>query len=237
MSEKPQHSQENTSENLIYQKAYSEWSDRIGSAKTQAKNWRLACLLSLLLLVLLVIAMIAVLNLQKSYVYVAEIKPQDSIVNVKSLDTTYSPTQAQEEYFVSRFIKNIMSLPLDPIVLRDDWISAFSFVQGTAMSQLNNFMQAQNPFALVGKQTQTVTITQYNSVSDSSYEFNWRTETYDDNGKLIGSHLYNGIFTVVQGQQPRTQQELLDNPLGMRIEYFSISNESDTNLSNTNAKN
>ncbi len=210
-----------------YQKAYMDWSMRIGTSKLQAKNWRLACMLSLVLLVLLVIAMIAVLGLQKSYVYVAEVQPQDNIVNVRSLDQPYVPTQAQEEYFVAQFIENMMQLPLDPVILRNNWLKAYSVVQGNAQGQLNQYVQSQNPspFALVGKRTQTVAITQFNAVSDSSYEFNWRVTTYDNNGKLSGQTLYNGIFTVVQGVPPSNEQELLNNPLGLRIEYFSISNE------------
>lgn len=210
-----------------YRKAYMDWSMRIGTSKLQAKNWRLACMLSLFLLVLLVIAMIAVLSLQKSYVYVAEVQPQDNIVNVRSLDQPYIPSQAQEEYFVAQFIKNMMQLPLDPVVLRNNWLNAYSVVQGNAQAQLNQYVQSQSPspFALVGKQTRTVVITQFNAVSDSSYEFNWRVTTYDNNGKLNSQSLYNGIFTVVQGVAPSNEQELLNNPLGLRIEYFSISNE------------
>ncbi len=219
--------EKNPDHKKAYQQAYDDWSLRIGSAKTQAKNWRLACMLSLVLLVLLVIALIAVVSLQKSYVYVAEVQPQDSIVNVQSMNQAYTPTQAQEEYFIGQFIQNIMSLPLDPIVLRNNWLSAFSVVQGNAKGQLNTYIQSQNPspFMLVGKRTQTVSIQQFNPVSDSSYEFNWRVTTYDNKGKLDSQALYNGIFTVVQGVNPTNQQELLNNPLGLRIEYFSISNE------------
>ncbi len=208
-----------------YQKAYDDWSGRIGSAKTQTRNWRLACLLSLALLVLLVIALISLVGLQKSYVYVAEVRAQDSVVNVKAMDEPYVPTQAQEEYFIAQFIKNIMSLPLDPIVLRDSWLDAFAVVQGNAKGQLNGFVQTQNPFQLIGKQTQTVTVRKFDPVSNNSYAFDWAVATYDNNGKLSSTVLYNGIFTVVQGIAPANQQQLLSNPLGLRIEYFSISNE------------
>lgn len=208
-----------------YQKAYDDWSARIGAAKTQTRNWRLACLLSLIVLVLLVIALIALIGLQKSYVYVAEVRAQDNVVNVRSMDQPYVPTRAQEEYFIGKFIKNIMSIPLDPIVLRDNWLNAFSVVDGNAKGQLNGFMQTQNPFQWIGKQTQTVTIQKFDPVSNNSYAFDWTVSTYDNNGRLSSTVLYNGIFTVIQGVVPANQQQLLNNPLGLKIEYFSISNE------------
>lgn len=208
-----------------YHQAYDEWSARIGSAKTQARNWRFACLLCLLVLVLLLVAFTMLLSSQKSYVYVAEVKPQESVVNVRAMDQAYSPSQAQEEYFINQFIHNIMTLPLDPVVVRENWLNAYGAVQGKAKYQLNTYARAHNPFSVVGKQTSTVEIQKFNPISNNSYEFNWLVTIYNNNGKVVSKTLYNGIFTVVGGVKPTTQKQLLNNPLGLRIEYFSFSSE------------
>lgn len=208
-----------------YRQAYDEWSKRIGSAKTQARNWRFACLLCFIVMILLLVALIMLLDTQKSYVYVAEVKPQESIVNVRSMDESYTPTQAQEEYFVSQFIQRIMALPLDPVVLRNRWLAAYGSVEGRAKGQLNLYARSNDPFKLVGKQTTTVSIQKYNPISNNSYAFDWVVTTYDDNGKITGKVSYNGIFTLVSGRKPTNQKQLLENPFGLRIEYFSISSE------------
>lgn len=208
-----------------YQKAYDEWSNRIGSAKSQARNWRLACLLCLVIMVLLLVSLVMLLNTQKSYVYVAEVKPAEAIVNVRSMDQSYQPTQAQEEYFISQFISNIMTISLDPVVVRDKWLNAYDSIEGRAKGQLNAFVEKSSPFSKIGKETTTVQIQKFNPISNSSYAFDWLVTTYDDNGKVIGKQLYNGIFTVAGGRKPTTQRQLLNNPLGLRVQYFSFSSE------------
>lgn len=208
-----------------YQRAYEEWEARIGSAKTQMRNWRLACLLSLVLGVLLLVAIIMVLTAQKNYVYVAEVKPGHNIVNVRSMEKSYVPTQAQEEYFVARFIRNIMSVSLDPVVLRRNWLNAYSFIAGKAKAQLNDYARENNPFAQVGQVTKTVHIKNYHPIGNHSYEFTWTQTTYSQNGKAQQVGLYDGIFTVVQGEKPKTARQMLMNPLGLRVVYFSFSNQ------------
>lgn len=208
-----------------YRQAYNEWSKRIGSAKTQARNWRFACLLCFIVMILMLVALIMLLDTQKSYVYVAEVKPQESIVNVRSMTESYTPTQAQEEYFISQFIERTMALPLDPVVLRNRWLAAYGSTEGRAKEQLNAYARKNDPFKLVGKQTATVDIQKYNPISNSSYAFDWVVTTFDDNGKVISKIAYNGIFTLVSGRKPTNQKQLLSNPFGLRVEYFSISSE------------
>lgn len=215
----------NTEDQQRYQRAYEEWEQRIGSAKTQMRNWRLVCIISLLIAVLLLVAMIVVLTSQKSYVYVAEVKPGHNIVNVRPMAKGYQPTRAQEEYFIAKFIQNIMSVPLDPVVLRRNWLNAYSFIAGKAKAQLNDYARQNNPFAEVGQVTKTIRIKNYHPIGNHSYEFTWTQTTYSQNGKVQQVLLYDGIFTVVQGEKPATAQQMLMNPLGLRIVYFSFSNQ------------
>lgn len=217
-----QQPQQNSS---TYQRAYEEWSERIGSAKTQLRNWRLACLCCLVIIVLLLIAIISLINGQKNYVYVAEVKPGSAVVNVHSLDRGYAPTQAQETYFIGRFINQVMDLPLDPVIVRNNWLHAYSFVHGRAKNQLNTYARSNPPFAQVGQETRTVKIKQFHPIGNHSYEFTWTTTTYEPNGRVKSTILYNGVFTVADGYHPKTAQAMLINPLGLRIVYFSFSKQ------------
>lgn len=208
-----------------YERAALEWSERVGSARVQAKNWRLACMLSLVLVILMLVAMIVLINVQKTYVYVAEVRPQENIINVKSADQTYVPTQAQEEFFVARFIKQIMTLPLDPVVARENWLMAYSVVQGKAVDQLNTYARGNDPFKNIGNYTKSVEIRNFHPIGNHSYEFEWLQTVYDDKGAVKETTLFDGLFTVVIGQKPQNVQEMLANPLGLKIAYFTFTNE------------
>ena len=210
---------------LKYQAAAEEWSERMGSAKSQARNWQLACLGSLLILIALIVAIITLVSVQKTYVYVAEVKPQENIVNVKPASEPYIPSQIQQEYFVAKFIKLIMTLSLDPVVVRDNWMTAYSFVEGNAVQQLNNYAQKNDPFMSVGRMTKVVKIKNFHPLSPNSFEFTWTETSYDMKGAVKATLLYNGIFTLVTGQTPATTDLLLDNPLGLKIAYFTFSVE------------
>ncbi len=208
-----------------YKKAYEEWSQRIGAAKTQTRSWRFAFVLSLIVLVLLLICLVMVLGSQKRYVYVAEVRPQDNIVNLRPVDQAYEPTVGQTEYFIGQFVNSVMTLPLDPVVAQRNWLYAYSTAQGRAVEQLNTYMQTNNPLADIGRVTRTVEIRNVHPVSKNSYEFTWTQTEYNQQGKVQNVTLYNGIFTVAMGTLPTTTQGLLNNPFGLQVVYFSFSNE------------
>lgn len=205
-----------------YQDAYDEWEQRIGSAKTQVKNWRLACLLSIGVVLLLIIIIFMQMSMQERYVYVAEIEPQDNIVNVRPVNQSYVPTVAQKESFIGDFIQNIMSTPLDPVVLNHQWRMAQLSVQGQAQLQLKEYAMNTQPNKQVGQVTQAVKIVNINTLGNNSFDVTWQQTTLNMEGKTQSVLLYGGIFTLSKNKPPKTFQEMLINPLGLRIGYFSF---------------
>ena len=207
---------------LAYQRAFDEWNARVGAAKWQMRNWRLACLLSIVLAISLMVALVVLMDRQQTFVYVAEVKPAENVVNVVPLDKTYTPTQAQTVFFLSDFIHKIMSLPIDPVVARNNWLSAFNLVHGRAVSQLNNYAKSVDPLAKLGLETKSLVIDNYDQASNNSYEFHWHQTSYNNQGKIQQQIEYSGFFTVQVGQQPAQLQSLLENPLGLEIVYFTL---------------
>lgn len=208
-----------------YQKAFDIWEERIGTAKRQAFSWRLSCLLCLIIILLLLVVLFSVITSKKNYVYVAEIKPGQSVVNMVPLAQSYSPTTAQKEYFVSQFIQKIMSLSVDPVLVKKNWLDAYSFVAGKAVAQLNVYAQKNKPLALLGQATNSVLITGFNPIGNNSYDFSWTQKSYDNSGRLISLKLYNGIFTVVSDQVPDQIQSMMNNPFGLKIVYLSMTQQ------------
>jgi len=171
------------------------------------------------------IAIVVLVNHQRQYVYVAKVQPGDSITNMHPIAEHYTATSAQQAYFISEFIHAIDTLSLDPVLLRHQWLGAYRMAEGRAVDKLTAFARETHPFKSIGELTKTIRIQNYHPVSDHSYEFTWVQTTYDVNGKVVATKLFNGLFTLRQGTLPTNSRELLENPMGMKISYFNIKQE------------
>lgn len=212
-----------SSEISPYQRAYQEWENRIGSARKQARNWMLAGIASIIMCILLLISIIVVVNRQKMYVYVAEIKPEESVVNVQTAVKSYTPTIAQKIAFVSDFIKNITQIPLDPVVLNKQWQNALLAVSGRAETQLKQVYNKLTPLKLIGQKTIVTVITDSNEVSLNSFEMTFQITIYNRDGGVESVKLYSGVFTFAPSVAPDTLSQMVINPLGLKIGFFSFS--------------
>jgi type IV secretion system protein TrbF len=208
-----------------YVRAQQEWSSRIGAAKSQLINWQVVALGSLLVTMILIIALTIISYKQKEYVYVAQVGPNEDVVNTIDISQKINATQAQKAYFIAQFINQIMGLPLDPVIARNNWLSAYKKVTGQAVNQLTTYAQSANPFANLGTLTTSVIINNFNAESDNSLQFTWTVTTYDTQGQVSKQVVYNGLFTVQQGTAPTDVKGILENPFGLKITYFSLNSE------------
>ena len=208
-----------------YSKAQHEWSSRLGTAKSQLLNWQLLAFGSFIICFILLIALIILISKHQNYVYVAEIKPNETVVNAISLPQKLSPNMAQKAYFVSEFIHEIMTLALDPVVVRDNWLQAYQKVDGQAVAQLTTYAQNNNPLDGLGRMSKEIVINNFNAVSDNSLHFTWTETTYDEQGQVQSEVVYSGLFTLAQTDPPKNINGILANPFGLKITYFSMNSE------------
>lgn len=218
--------QENTSFRGItpitpYQKACQEWDLRIGSSRIQARNWRLAAIFSLIITIMLAIILTIVLVTKKDHLYIAEVTKEGRIINVAPLIIKYQPTEAQKNFFITHFIELIRTIPLDPVLAKKNWISAYSFLNSHSAEKLNTYFKQNNPVALLGKSTVSVQIVDINPISPTTTHVDWIETTVTSNGKQSNKD-FNGVFTI-NVKQPTKQKEILGNPLGLYIIEFNIS--------------
>lgn len=214
-----------------YTRAKKEWDNRFGSVVARAANWRLVAILSVTTSLILLILLIANMMTNKNKVLVAEVEHSGRIVNIVPLQKQYQPSIAQEEYFVVHFIKLIRELPLDPVVAKNNWYTAYNFLTQRSTNQLNTFLKKNNPIKLLGKQTITVAVTDINQISNNTFQVDWNETVTDADGQqndksTVNSttinHKFSGIFTIAL-KQPISQQQILQNPLGIYIIDFNIS--------------
>ena len=209
-----------------YQAAAQVWDQRIGSARVQAKNWRLMAFGCLTLALLMAGGL--VWRSAQSIVtpYVIEVDNAGQVRAVGEAATPYQPSDAQIAYHLGRFIGLVRSLSIDPIVVRQNWLDAYDYTTDKGAVVLNEHARVNDPFARIGKESVTVQITSVTRASDTSFNVRW-TEQRFVNGAAAGTERWNAVISIVQ-QTPRTEQRLRKNPLGIYVNGLSWSRELDS---------
>lgn len=206
-----------------YQRAGQAWDDRIGSARVQARNWRLMALGGLVLSGGLAAALVA-LTLRGSVTpWVVEVDRLGEAKVVAPAAAGYRPTDPQIAWRLARFIEAVRSVPADPVVLRQDWLSAWDVVTQKGALALADYAQHNDPFAEVGKTQVAVEVGSVLRASPSSFRVAW-TERRFTSGQLVATERWSAILTVVV-QAPRSADDLRKNPLGVFVDALSWSKD------------
>jgi type IV secretion system protein TrbF len=202
-----------------YQKAGQVWDERIGSARVQAKNWRLMALGCLALSFATSGALIW-RSLQSTVTpYIVEVDETGAAKAVGPATEPYTPTDAQIAHHLASFISDVRSVSTDPVVVRDNWLRAYEFVTAQAATTLSAEAEANDPFADVGRRSRTVEVVSVVRVSDKSFQARWIEKTYEQ-GSLREAKRFTGMFSIVT-QPPRDAARLRTNPLGLYIASLS----------------
>jgi type IV secretory pathway TrbF-like protein len=208
-----------------YQAAARVWDERIGSARVQARNWRLMAFGCLLLALMMAGGL--VWRSAKSIVtpYVVEVDKAGQVRAVGEAATPYRPKDAQIAYHLAHFVTLVRSLSIDPVVVRQNWFDAYDYTTDRGAAVLNEYARANDPFARVGNESVTVQITSVVRASDTSFNVRW-TEQRFVNGAQADTQRWNAVISTVL-QSPRSEQRLRKNPLGIYVNGLSWSRELD----------
>ena len=209
-----------------YQAAQQLWDERIGSSRVQAKNWRLMAFGSLTLAFVTAGGLILYSARSTITPYVVEVDRTGQVLGVGPAVEAYHPQTAEIAYFLSRFIEDVRSVPLDPVVLRQNWLEAYDYVTPRGAAMLNAYARANNPFAHVGQRTVTVQVRSIVRVSGSSFQAQWTEQTFA-NGALVSTERWTGILTIVI-HTPHDVVSLSKNPLGIYIDGLDWSRDLST---------
>jgi type IV secretion system protein TrbF len=134
-----------------YHKAAQVWDDRIGSARVQARNWRLMAFGSLILSAGLASGLIWQSTQGSITPWVVEVDRLGQAQSVSPANPFYQPTDPQIAFHVARFIEDVRGLPADAVVLRQDWLRAYEFTTDRGAAALNDHARVNDPFAKLGR--------------------------------------------------------------------------------------
>jgi type IV secretion system protein VirB5 len=206
-----------------YQRAGQIWDDRIGSARVQAKNWRLAFFGALALSSTLAAGLIWQSARSTITPWVVQVDKLGQAQAVSPAVADYHPTDPQIAWYLAHFIQEVRSIPADPVVLRQNWLDAYNYVSDKGALALNDYARSNDPFAKVGKMQVSVEIASVIRASDSSFRVEWIERHYVDDA-LAATERWSAILTIVV-QTPTDADRLKKNPLGVYVNALNWSKE------------
>jgi type IV secretion system protein VirB5 len=206
-----------------YQKAAQAWDERIGSARVQARNWRLMAFGSLLLSAGLAGGLVWQSTRGTIVPWVVQVDKLGEAQAVAPATADYQPADPQIAWYLARFIEEVRSIPADPIVVRQNWLRAYDFTTTAGAAALNDYARADDPFARLGKQQIAVDVSSVIRASPDSFRVAWVQHRYRD-GALAATERWTAILTVVV-QPPRDADHLRRNPLGIFVNAINWSKE------------
>jgi type IV secretion system protein TrbF len=212
-----------------YQRAGQLWDERIGSARVQARNWRLMAFGGLFLTTGLSAALVWQSMQSRVVPYVVEVDRLGQAQAVAPASRDYRPTDPQIAWHLGRFVSNIRSRSLDPVLMRENWLSAYDFATERGALFLGEYARADDPFAEVGRRTVSVQITSVVRASDTSFQVKW-TESDFERGSLADTSRWTAILTI-KIQSPRSADVMRRNPLGLYVDAIDWSRELDVDAS------
>jgi len=200
-----------------YQAAQQLWDERIGSARVQARNWRLMAFGCLSLAVVIAAGLIWQSSRSHITPYVVEVD------HLGDATEAYRPTDALIAHHLERFIRDVRSVPLDPIVLRDDWLEAYDYTTERGATTLNEYARGNDPFAHVGQKSSAIEVTSIVRASDNSFQVRWIERSFA-NGAPTTTERWTAILSIVM-RPPTDVQRLRKNPLGLYVDGLNWSRE------------
>jgi len=206
-----------------YQRAAQAWDDRIGSARVQARSWRLAFFGALALSGGLSAGLIWQSARGTIVPWVVQVDKLGEAQAVAPATADYRPSDPQIAFHLARFVEQVRGIAADPVVVRQNWLRAYDFTTDKGALALNDYARTNDPFANIGKAQVAVDVSSVIRASADSFRVAW-TERHYQEGNLAATERWSAILTIVV-QPPRTPDALHKNPLGVFVNAINWSKE------------
>jgi type IV secretion system protein VirB5 len=135
----------------------------------------------------------------------------------------YEPTDPQIAWHLARFIRDVRSVSLDPVLMRENWLAAYDMTTARGARFLGDYARASDPFAEIGRRAVSVQVVSVVRASERSFQVKW-SETAFERGSLAGTSHWTAILTILL-KPPHSADILRKNPLGLYVDAIDWSKE------------
>jgi type IV secretion system protein TrbF len=195
----------------------------MGSARVQARNWRLMAFGNLGLAAGLATAVVWQATRGTIVPWVVEVNKLGEAQVVAPASADYLPSDAQIAWYLAQFIEQVRSVGVDPIILRQNWLKAYDFVTDRGALALNDYARTNDPFARIGKAQVAVDVSSVIRASPDSFRIAWVERRYE-NDALAATERWTAIVTIAI-ETPHDADRLRKNPLGVFVHAINWSKE------------
>lgn len=202
-----------------FQRAGQIWDERMGLALSHARAWRRIALANLVLAGFLGAGWWRQADRAVVEPFVVEVSELGETQKITALGGRYEPGAAQIGHALAGWIRDVRGRSIDPIVIRANFLRAYELTTPKAAGFLSQWAQASDPFAQVGREAVHVDVLNVVARSPRTFDLQWREKRYLS-GQLASTERWRALITV-KIEPPRTEAELMKNPLGIRIEEVS----------------
>ncbi len=206
-----------------FQRAGQLWDDRIGSARVQARNWRIMAFGCLGLAGAMASGLLWQSLQSRVVPYVVAVDRLGEPRALSEAETSYRPTDPQIAWALAKFIGHVRGVSLDPVVMREGWLEAYDFTTQRGSRFLSEYARASGALSQIGERTVSVQVTSVVRASDTSFQVKWIENAFE-RGSAVGTTQWTAILTLVE-KAPRDADTLRKNPLGIYVDAIDWSRE------------
>ena len=207
---------------LMALRGRQEWDERIGSAVSAAKNWRMAAFLSMCITGCAVFGIIYIGSQSKIEPYALDFSG-DKPAMLPPL-TAVKANQLRNQYIkdIRDFIESSRSVYMDVAAEKKNIFNAYSYlIPGTpAYTQLTQKFKDKDPYSRAESELVKVQISAVLPLSDNTWQAEWTETTTDRSGNLLSVQKYKATMNTLI-VPPNTREAATANPLGFFIRTFN----------------
>lgn len=212
-----------------FRQAQQVWDLRIGTAAAQAKNWRLAFFSLAGLTLLMALSLATLISQQRVIPILVGLDKATGEASVVGPADQHAPEPGPLEvkYFLAQFLRLVRTVSLDQVVIKQNWLKAYSFLRPEAAGLLNEMTQKDpnSPLNKIGKVLVTVQPLSIIQIPDTtSYQLRWRETVFATHGTKLDEYTMGATF-ILEIDPPQDELTLLENPLGIFIKSFQWNRE------------
>lgn len=198
------------------------WNDRLENERIHAARWRMAALGATATALALAIGLAIAANHPAPAPLIVRVDSNGAASVVgRAGATDFQAGPSEFRFFLSNWIKLVRAVPLDPVVIKDNWNNAYAFMTPAAANKLNAWAREPgSPLSNVGSSTTQIQIESVLPVSQNSYQARWQETRYTDSGAIKDVSTWTCTFTV-KVIPPTDDAEAYRNPMGLFIDDFN----------------
>lgn len=211
-----------------YERAKEEFLDFYMKQSKTIHTWKT---LSFIFLILLGISLSITFYLSTRSSLIPYVIEVDSTGNAKAINKAYEvkyvPDEMAQSYFLKELLRDMRSVPRDKVLVGRNFKKNQFFLNGFSQKKYKDLIQKEELSEMIEMfLSRDIFINSFTKISGTknSYQVRWEEKIYDKNGEVVSKENLIGIFTVDK-KQPKTLEEIDNNPLGIIVTDFSISKE------------